>query len=51
MERWVMRFNEKGFNDLREGKRSGRPSELTPQQIDTISADLKAHSQYFFPFT
>ncbi|MHB1811589.1 MAG: hypothetical protein ACYCPR_04160 [Thermoplasmataceae archaeon] len=46
-----MRFNEKGFNDLMEGKRSGRPSELTPQQIDTISADLKAHSQYFFPFT
>ena len=41
MERWVNGFNEKGFNALREGKRSGRPSRLTPQQMDIINSDLR----------
>ena len=41
MERWVNGFNVKGFNALMEGKRTGRPSRLTPQQMDAINNDLR----------
>ena len=47
MERWVRRFNEKGFNALREGKRPGRKSKLTPQQMNIISADLRRNPGEF----
>ena len=41
MERWVNGFNEKGFNALKDGKRHGRPSRLTRQQMDAISNDQR----------
>ena len=41
MERWVNGFNEKGFNALREGARSGRPAKLTTQQMAEINSDLR----------
>ncbi|EQD60235.1 transposase [mine drainage metagenome] len=41
VERWVKRFNEKGFNALKEGKRTGRPSRLTPRQMAEINSDLR----------
>ena len=47
MERWVRRFNEKGFNALREGKRSGRPSRLTTQQLAEINMDLRRNPGEF----
>ena len=47
MERLVRRFNEKGFNAFMEGKRSGSPSKLTPQQIDMISTDLRRNPGEF----
>ena len=47
MERWVRRFNEKGFNALREGKRSGRPPMLTPQQMAVINSDLRKNPGEF----
>ncbi len=40
VERWVKRFNEKGFNALKEGKRSGRPPKLTTQQMAEINSDM-----------
>ncbi|EQB73146.1 MAG: hypothetical protein AMDU4_FER2C00094G0002 [Ferroplasma sp. Type II] len=47
MERWVRKFNEKGFNALKEGKRSGRRSKLTPQQMNMISTDLRKNPGEF----
>ena len=47
MERWVRKFNEKGFNALREGKRSGRRSKLTHQQMDMINTDLRKNPGEF----
>ncbi|QRF75072.1 Transposase [Thermoplasmatales archaeon] len=47
VERWVKRFNEKGFNGLREGVRSGRHSRLTPQQMEQIGVDLRKNPGEF----
>ena len=47
MERWVRKFNEKGFNALREGKRSGRAPKLTPQQMAEINTDLRKNPVEF----
>lgn len=47
IERWVKKFNEKGFNSLREGKRTGRPSKLTPKQMDEINSDLRKNPSEF----
>ena len=47
VERWVKRFNEKGFNALREGVRSGRHSKLTSQQMDQIGSDLRKNPGEF----
>ena len=47
MERWVRKFNEKGFNALREGKRSGRRLKLTPQQMAEINTDLRQNPVEF----
>ena len=47
LERWVKRFNEKGFDALREGKRSGRPRRLTSEQMEIISMDLRKNPGEF----
>jgi transposase len=47
VERWVKRFNGKGFNALKEGKRSGRPSKLTLQQMSEINSDLRKNPVEF----
>ena len=47
VERWVKRFNEKGFNGLREGVRSGRHSRLTLQQMEQIGIDLRKNPGEF----
>ena len=47
VERWVKRFNEKGFDALKEGKRTGRLSRLTPQQMAEINVDLRKNPGEF----
>ena len=47
VERWVKGFNEKGFNALREGERSGRPTKLTTQQMAEINSDLRKNPVEF----
>jgi transposase len=47
VERWVKRFSMKGFNALKEGKRSGRPSKLTLQQMSEIDSDLRKNPVEF----
>ena len=47
VERWVKRFNENGFNALREGERTGRPPKLTPQQMTEINGDLRKNPGEF----
>jgi transposase len=38
---WVTRFKEKGIEGLEEEPRSGRPSKLTPLQIQKLQTFLK----------
>lgn len=41
VQRWVRRFEEKGFSGLREGERSGRPRALDPRRWSRIESDLR----------
>ncbi len=47
LEIWVKKFNTGGFNALREGKRNGRPSKLTLQEMDEIDGDLRKNPKEF----
>lgn len=38
---WVQRFERKGLSALQEGDRSGRPSRLSPEQIEQIESALR----------
>ena len=41
IERWVHRFESRGFAGLQEGERSGRPSQLTESQLEAVGRDLR----------
>ena len=41
VQRWVNRFNERGFAGLEEGERPGRPSRLSELQWPRIERDLR----------
>jgi len=47
VEYWVRRFEKKGLAGLQEGRRSGRPSRLTPEQIATVQACLRMRPSDF----
>lgn len=47
VERWLKRFNKKGFNAIREGERSGRPTKLSTQQMAEINSDLRKNPVEF----
>jgi hypothetical protein len=44
VQRWVRRFEQSGFDGLREGERPGRPRALDESQWPRIEADLRATS-------
>lgn len=41
IQRWVTRFEKKGFAGLQEGERVGRPSKLNEIQWDAIGRELR----------
>jgi len=41
VQRWINRFNERGFAGLQEGERTGRPRILTELQWADIETDLR----------
>jgi len=41
VQRWVNRFNERGFAGLQEGERPGRPRALSDKQWVGVEADLR----------
>lgn len=43
IERWVHRFEERGFTGLREGERAGRPRRLDDKTWEGIEHDLRLH--------
>jgi transposase len=47
VERWVTRFNTRGFAGLSEGERPGRPRRLTDDQWTRLGADLRKSPQDF----
>jgi transposase len=47
VQRWVRRFEERGFAGLREGERSGRPRSLDERSWRRIEADLRKSPQSF----
>jgi transposase len=47
IEYWVKYFNEKGFEGLREEKRSGRPSVIERTTLNNIDSDLRQNPASF----
>jgi transposase len=47
VQRWVRRFEQGGLWALREGRRSGRPRTLGPEQWNELQADLRKNPQEF----
>lgn len=47
VQRWVRRFEQGGLWALREGRRSGRPRTLSPEQWNGLQADLRKSPQEF----
>lgn len=43
IERWVHRFEDRGFSGLREKERSGRPARLDEKTWTQLEKDLRAH--------
>jgi transposase len=43
IERWVHRFEERGFAGLREGEREGRPQRLDERTWEQLQGDLRVH--------
>ncbi len=41
VERWVHRFETRGFAGLQEGERAGRPPRLTPRQMAAVDRALR----------
>jgi transposase len=47
IEYWVKNFNDKGFEGLREEKRSGRPSVINGKILSIIDSDLRQNPTSF----
>lgn len=47
IEYWVKDFNDKGFEGLREEKRSGRPSVINGKILSIIDSDLRQNPTSF----
>src|SRR3989442_1606788 len=47
VEYWVRRFERNGLAGLQEGKRSGRPARLSPQQVAEIQTALRSRPSDF----
>ncbi|MDP2788519.1 MAG: helix-turn-helix domain-containing protein, partial [bacterium] len=47
IEYWVKDFNDKGFEGLREEKRSGRPSVINGKILSIIFSDLRQNPTSF----
>ena len=41
VEYWVRRFEERGFSGLTDAQRPGRPSRLSPEQLEIVSGALR----------
>ena len=47
VQRWVKAFEERGFDGLRDGARSGRPRALAPDQWALLKRDLRRSPDEF----
>lgn len=47
IQRWVKRFEQRGFQGLREGERPGRPRSLEASQWNTLARDLRRNPREF----
>lgn len=47
VQRWVQRFEQGGFESLREGERSGRPRSLDARQWQRLGRDLRRSPREF----
>jgi transposase len=47
IQRWVRRFETRGFEGLREGERPGRPRTLDPRQWTRLARDLRKSPHAF----
>jgi transposase len=43
IERWIHRFEARGFSGLREGQREGRPRRLDDKTWEKVERDLRVH--------
>ena len=47
VQRWVQRFEEQGFEGLREGERPGRPGTLDARQWQRVAVELRRSPREF----
>ncbi len=47
IERWVQRFEKRGFAGLHEGDREGRPRRLSDEQWEAVNRDLRRSPREF----
>lgn len=47
IQRWVHRFESRGFAGLQEGERSGRPRRLSEKQLAAVDRDLRRRPRQF----
>src|SRR5512139_822700 len=47
IERWVRRFETRGFAGLQEGERTGRPRRLGEAEWETVNRDLRRNPREF----
>lgn len=47
VQRWVTRFEQQGFDGLRDGERSGRPRRLEESQCESLGRDLRRSPRDF----
>lgn len=47
IQRWAKEVNEQGLEALKDSDRPGRPTRLTPQQLDELKADIENGPQCF----
>lgn len=47
VERWVQRFENRGFAGLHEGEREGRPRRLSDAQWEAVNRDLRRNPREF----
>ena len=47
VQRWVRRFEQRGFEGLRDGERPGRPPSIDEQQWQRLQRDLRSDPEQF----